>query len=147
MLPPMPFPRTRAGLGAGALLLLLGCDDRAWLSLHHVASFREVAAPAGHDLAQHPGAHLLQVGRGPGAWSALPGSRVVQAEESWPDDVASGGPVVLVAVRREEGLRLAARMARAGIQDVVLVSGGVAAWQAAARSEDEVQRHTMTMRE
>ena len=142
----MPIPWTRAGLAAGVLLLLLGCDDRAWLALHHVASFRAVDAPVGRALAEHRGAHLLQVGRGPGAWTPLPGSRVVEPAEPWPADVASGGPVVLVAVRPEEGFRLAARMARSGIEDVVVVSGGVAAWQATAglarRVEGEGQRQT-----
>jgi hypothetical protein len=150
-------------LAATALaLLIFACDGETWLAMNDVPSFREVEAPEGRALAAQTGSHLLQVGRGAGAWTPLPGAQLLEPDEGWPSGLEAGGPVVIVAREPAAGFRLAARMARAGIQDVVVVSGGLEAWQApegrarrvadeggpeaAAEEQDEIaatQRRTM----
>jgi hypothetical protein len=115
-------------LGMALGLVLLGCDGETWLSWRGVPSFREVDAHEGHALAAHPGARLVQLGRGPGAWAPLPGAQLFEAEETWPRELEGQGPVVIVAADPQAGFRLAARLARAGEPDVAVVAGGLEAW-------------------
>jgi len=104
------------------------------------ASFREIDAGQGRELVAREGAQVVQVGHAPLSLAVREGARVVEAGEPWPPDLAAG-PVVIVAAEPEEGYRLAARMARAGIQEVAVVAGGVEAWnreRALARSDTDV---------
>jgi hypothetical protein len=110
------------------LLLLLGCDGGGWASLVGAPSFREVSAAEGHALAKRAGAHLVQLGRSLAAPAPIPGAALVEAGGDWPEGLADGGPVVIVAADPEAAFRLAARMARAGIQGVAVVDGGIEAW-------------------
>jgi len=103
-------------------------------------SFREVDASEGRELMSRQGAQVIQVGHAALSVAQREGARVVEAGGAWPADLAPG-PVVIVAAEPEEGYRLAARMARAGIQEVVVVAGGVEAWnheRALARSDTDV---------
>jgi rhodanese-related sulfurtransferase len=111
-----------------SLGLLLGCDGGGWASLLDSPSFREVSAAEGHSLAQRTGAHVLQVGRSSQPPALLQGAFLVEVDGDWPAEANEGGPVVIVAAEPGAAFRLAARMARAGIQDVVVVDGGIEAW-------------------
>jgi len=115
-------------IGAGA-----GCGTGT-------TSFREVDAGQGRELAAREGAQVLQVGHAPLSSALREGARMVEAGGAWPRDLVAG-PVVIVAAEPAEGYRLAARMARAGIQEVVVVAGGVEAWnheRALARRDADV---------
>jgi rhodanese-related sulfurtransferase len=123
--------RLAAGIGIAASAAIgaaLGCDGGGWTSLHQVASFRSVDAAEGRALVARPNARLLQVGRAAGAASVLPGAELVELDADWPVDGKQAGPIVIVSSAPEAAMRLAARMARAGIQDVVVVDGGIEAW-------------------
>ncbi len=93
--------------------------------------FREVSAAEGHRLLQRPGVVLVQ------ALASRERGRPVQRAEpigedmSLPAGVADSAAVVVFAADPEAGVRLAARLARAGIQDISVVRGGVSAWLAA----------------
>ena len=114
-------------------LLALACDGGVWASVNHVASFREVPADEGLRLAAEPGAHLLQVGTARGG--PVSGAQLVEPDGPWPDVEAEAGPVVILAPDPKAGYRLAARMARSGIQGVVVVSDGLDAWRAQQESQ------------
>ncbi|MBW2235706.1 MAG: hypothetical protein JRG85_09930 [Deltaproteobacteria bacterium] len=101
-------------------LLALACDGGVWASVNHVASFREVP-------------DLLQVGTARGG--PVSGAQLVQPDGPWPDAAAEAGPVVILAPDPKAGYRLAARMARSGIQGVVVVSDGLDAWRAQQESQ------------
>jgi hypothetical protein len=118
---------------AALALLALACDGGIWASLNHVASFREVPAAEGLRLAAEPGAHLLQVGAVRGG--TVSGAQLIGPEGPWPDAAAEEGPVVILAPEPEAGYRLAARMARSGIQGVVVVSDGLDTWRALQESQ------------
>jgi rhodanese-related sulfurtransferase len=113
---------------AACVGLLLGCDGGGWASLLDAPTFREVSAAEGHALAERAGAHLVQVGRPALAGPPIPGAALLEAGGDWPADLDDGAPVVIVASDPEAAFRLAARMARAGIQDVAVVDGGIEAW-------------------
>jgi hypothetical protein len=117
-----------AGIGIVAIGVALGCDGGGWTSLNDVASFRRVDAAEGRALLGRPEARLLQVGRAERGHSVLPGASLVELDGDWPAELARGGPVVIVSSAPEAAFRLAARMARAGIQDVAVVDGGIEAW-------------------
>ena len=114
-------------------LLALACDGGVWASVNHVASFREVPADEGLRLAAEPGAHLLQVGTARGG--PVSGAQLVEPDGPWPDAAVDAGPVVILAPDPKAGYRLAARMARSGIQGVVVVSDGLDAWRAQQESQ------------
>ena len=117
---------------AALALLALACDGGTWASLNHVASFREVPAAEGRQLAAEPGAHVLQVGAARGG--PVSGAQLVEPDGPWPDSAAAG-PVVILAPDPKAGYRLAARMARSGIQGVVVVSDGLEAWRVQQESQ------------
>jgi len=66
-----------------------------------------------------------------------PAARVTVAELRTPDAAAEGDSVVILAKDPKAGYRLAARMARSGIQGVVVVSDGLDAWRAQQESQPE----------
>jgi len=120
---------------AALALVALACDGGTWASVNDVASFREVPAHEGLRLAAEPGAHLLQVGV---SWSGpVSGAQMVEPDGPWPDAAAEGDSVVILAKDPKAGYRLAARMARSGIQGVVVVSDGLDAWRAQQESQPE----------
>jgi len=103
------------------------------------ASFREVNALQARELAARAGAQVIQVGRGPVDLALPEGARVVEPGWEWPQEPGPG-PVVIVGAAPEAGYRLAGRMARAGIQGVAVVAGGLDAWnreRALARSDTD----------
>jgi hypothetical protein len=118
---------------AALALLALACDGGVWASVNQVASFREVPATEGLRLAAEPGAHLLQVGGAKGG--PVSGAQLVEPDGPWPDAAAEPGPVVILAPDPKASYRLAARMARAGIQGIVVVSDGLDAWRAQQESQ------------
>lgn len=112
-----------------ALLGLAACDAESWLALHETASFRTLAPAEARALIAHEGAQLIQVG--PNRHQATPaGAQRVSVDWVWPEELAQAPSVVILAEQPDADLRLAARMARAGIQGVVVVSGGLEAWNA-----------------
>jgi hypothetical protein len=146
--------RSAAGLGFASLglvagvagLAVLACDGSTWLSLHDVASFREVELDEARRIAARPDARVVQtVSRRGGR--AVPGAEIVLPEAGWPPQVTDEGPVVILAGDAQDGYRLAARLARSGIQDIAVYTGDIEAWReprseesdevAAARREEE----------
>ncbi len=128
--------RRRSLPAAVALALALACDGNGVLALREAPSFREVEAPEGRALAAQPGTHVLQAGstrRGPVA-----GAHLVEPDGVWPEEASDGAPVIILAPDDKAGYRLAARMARAGIEGIVLVSGGLEAWLAQDEETDEI---------
>ena len=80
------------------------------------------------------------------------GTELLGSRAPLPPELTGSETVVILAEDVDEGLRMAARLARAGIQEVAVIRGGVAAWQAArepaptdagpARSGDRVGKAT-----
>jgi len=141
--------RTRARLAAALpmlplLTMLAACDSGFALSQRDAPSFREVTAAEGRVLARGEDVRLLQVGREPRPLAARGAQRVPPGWQ-WPEELAEATAVVIVGARPDDGFRLAARMARAGIQGVVVVTGGLEAWNeapalAAAESDNTTMR-------
>jgi rhodanese-related sulfurtransferase len=121
----------RRRLGLLALLVLAVACEAGWLHERGLRVIREVDVGEGDRLLEDPDAILLQV-RGPG-WKGprLAGTEVLDASAPLPPGLADSRTVVVLAEDLGEGLRMAARLSRAGIQGVAVVKGGVAAWQAA----------------
>ncbi len=125
------------------LTVLAACDSGLAVSQRGAPSFGEVTAAEGRALARGEDARLLQVGRELRPLAARGAQRVPPGWE-WPDDLADAGAVVIVGARPDDGFRLAARMARAGIQGVVVVTGGLEAWnEAPALAAAEPDNTTM----
>jgi len=116
-------------LAAAALGVVLAACDPGWLHERGLRVIREVSAGEGMRLLEDPGTALIQV-RGD-AWTGVrvEGTALVAEQDPLPEQVA--GRVVVLAEGLDEGMRMAARLSRAGIRDVAVVRGGVAAWQAA----------------
>ena len=135
-----------AGVGFLASLALVACDGATWLSLHEVASFREVELEEARRLAAEPDAQVVQT-VSPRGGRAVPGAQIVLPNDGWPPEVTDRGPVVILAGDAEDGYRLAARLARSGIQGIAVYAGDIEAWRepqpgeseevAAARREEE----------
>jgi rhodanese-related sulfurtransferase len=123
--------RCNPGVLAAIALLLVACDA-GWLGERGLRVIREVSPREAARLLEAPGAVLLQV-RGPGATGVrVEGTAVIGASDPLPEGLAEPDPtVVILAEDREQGMALAARLARAGIQRVAVVNGGVEAWLAA----------------
>lgn len=124
--------RNRTARAAAALLAslaFLACDGSTWLHLHHVASFREVGLDEARHIAAEPHAHLLQTLSPRG--HAVPGAEVLGPgqEQAWAPSPQEDGPVVILAGDSKDAYRLAARLARAGIQDVAVYAGDLGAWR------------------
>ncbi len=122
--------RCSAGWLAALALVLAACDA-GWLHERGLRVIREVDVGGGARLLEDPTAVLLQV-RGPD-WRGprVEGTELVASREPLPAELAGASHVVILAEDVGEGLRMAARLSRAGIQRVAVVRGGVAAWQAA----------------
>ena len=129
MLAPMRTrPRPRAAAVTGFLLCAgVACDGASWLSLQRAPSFREVEVEEARRIAALPDALLVQPAPRSGA-VPVPGAAVVRADEEPPPRPAGSGPVVVLARESRDGYRLAARLARAGIQDVAVYAGDMSAW-------------------
>ncbi len=122
-------PRRRIAL----LLALFGAacgleDSRSALD---GPRFREVSAAEGHRLLQRSGVVLVQAIASQERGRPVKRAKPIAEDMSLPTGVADSSAVVVFAADPEGGLRLAARLARIGIQDVFVVRGGVAAWLAA----------------
>lgn len=113
-----------AVLSAGAGLA--ACNRGAWLDALGVTSFEELGA--GEAQARlDAGARLVQIGAPP---DALPDAELLPPGAPVPAGwLAAPRPVVVVASDPREGRAFAARLARAGIQGVVVVDGGLPAWE------------------
>ena len=122
-------PRRRIAL----LLALFGaaCGLEDSRSALHGPRFREVSAAEGHRLLQRSGVVLVQAIASQERGRPVQRAEPIAEDMSLPTGVADSSAVVVFAADPEGGLRLAARLARIGIQDVFVVRGGVAAWLAA----------------
>lgn len=108
-------------------LAVLACDGTMWLSVHQVAHFREVELEEARRIAAQPAARVFQtVSRRGGR--AVPGAEIVLPDQGWSPEVQSHSPVVILAGDAEDGYRLAARLARSGIQGVAVYAGNIEAW-------------------
>lgn len=126
------MPLRAPTLLALAALLLCACPPAG------TPSFQEVSAADGRRLLADPATVLVRLGA---AWPS--GERrevaLVDARAPLPPEAASGGPVLVLADDPAEALRLAARLARDGIEDVAVVRGGAAAWDALATRAGETR--------
>jgi len=117
-------------IALGAAAAASGCDFRARsaqaLGRLGVPSFREVDPQQARD-AVRGGALLLQArGEAAPARNAA-GARLVASDQPL-DEALAGHRIVVLAEQPELGLRLGARLARAGATDVAVVPGGLPAW-------------------
>lgn len=97
-------------------------------------SFREVDPEAAWRLvSDNPRAVLVQADEPSPGTRPEPGALTLAAAKPLPDAVIQAESVVVVlAYERRAGRRLGARLARAGVAQVVVVRGGIPAWRAAA---------------
>ncbi len=132
MLRRMRIARAHTAPLATLALLATACwigDSRSVLGAR---SFREVSATEGRRLLERPGAVLVQplVTQKPGR--IVRGAERIREGAPLPLPVdGAAAPVVVVAADVDAGFRAAARLARAGIEEVAVVRGGVAAWETA----------------
>lgn len=122
-----------------AALALCACAcDAGWYQDHGLRVIREVSVREGARLLEDPAALLLQV-RGPGrAGVRVEGTALLAARDPLPERL--GGPtpaVVILAEDLREGMAMAARLSRAGVREVAVVRGGVAAWLAAQQHSED----------
>jgi hypothetical protein len=133
MLPPMSRPALLA-LALGAACAAGGCDfasAEAWLGR---PSFREVDAGQARRLVEERGALLIQA-RGEGQpGHRMVGARMLAPGEPLAEELA-GHRIVVVSEEPDLGLRLGARLARAGMRDVTVVPGGLPVWNVEKREE------------
>jgi rhodanese-related sulfurtransferase len=135
MIPPM-LARPRHHLTAAGAALV-GVLAAAWLATGRPADadrphFREVSAPEGARLLATPGAVLVEVltplhGVRGVARSTLAFADGPLPPALWPEGRPAAS-AVLLASEPAAGYRMAARLARAGIERVVVVRGGIEAW-------------------
>jgi rhodanese-related sulfurtransferase len=122
-------------------LASVGCDagsgDREGWGLPGMRVIREVSAGEGLRLLEDAETVLVQVREPSRRSHRVAGTEIVNALDPLPIQVTeSSATVVILAEDASEGMRVAARLSRAGIQDVAIVRGGIAAWEAARRSGD-----------
>jgi hypothetical protein len=121
-------------LALGAASASAACDLPSALAALGRPSFREIDAQRARSLVRDDGALLLQArGEVPPA-HRVRGARMVAPEEPLAED-ATGRSIVIVAEEAELGLRLGARLARAGLTGVTVVPGGLPAWDDEDREE------------
>ena len=121
--------RRAAWLAPVAAALLLGaCDAGDLLRWSGVRSFRTVSASEGRRLCARSDARLV-LALTPRGGAQVADAQGVGPDQALPGDLPIAAPVVVLAREPEDGYRLAARLARAGIQNVALVEGGVTAWE------------------
>ncbi len=122
--------------GVIAALALLACAcDAGWLQGHGLRVIREVSVREGARLLEDPAALLLQV-RSQGSSVRVEGTALLAARDPLPEGLIAPAPaVVILAEDLREGMAMAARLSRAGVRDVAVVRGGVAAWLAAPRGD------------
>jgi hypothetical protein len=133
MLPRMSRPALFA-LALGAAAAGAACDAPRGLAALGRPSFREVDAQRGRDLVREGGALLLQARGDAQPAHRVRGARMVAPGEPLAED-AAGRRIVIVAEEPDLGLRLGARLARAGLTGVTVVSGGLPAWDDDYREE------------
>jgi rhodanese-related sulfurtransferase len=122
-------------LGSGDPSSGAGSSD-GW-GLAGIRLIREVSAGEGLRLLEDPETVLVQVREPTRRTNRVAGTEIVSARDPLPSHVTeSSATVVILAEDASEGMRVAARLSRAGIRDVAIVRGGVAAWEAARRSGD-----------
>ena len=123
---------------AAALALgfaLAGCDTVLRPGDADLHLIREVSAGDGMRLLADPETVLVQVLEPKRTAGRVAGTQIVSARDPIPSHIAeTSATVVILAEDAREGLRVAARLVRIGIQDVAIVRGGVAAWEAARRA-------------
>jgi hypothetical protein len=126
MLPRMSRPALLA-LALGAVSAGSGCDVGGALAALGKPTFREVDARQARDWVREGDALLVQA-RGTGQPAhRLRGARMMAPGEALAED-AKGRRIVIVAEEADLGLSLGARLARAGVTGVAVVSGGLPAW-------------------
>jgi hypothetical protein len=128
----------RLAIGIGGAAALLGCDaaDAASsaLAVFGRPTFREVDAGDARRWLEHGDALLLQA-----QGDVPPARRVAGAELVAADGPLAESPaerrIVIVSEEPELGLRLGARLARAGRTHVAVVSGGLPRWETGSAEE------------
>lgn len=113
---------------------VLACEPTGWLRGVGAHVIREVSAPEGMRLIAAPEVVLVQVRSAGDTAGRVAGTEILGTLDPVPERIARGAAVVILAESTEEGLRAAARLVRAGIEDVSVVRGGVSAWEAATRA-------------
>lgn len=117
-------------------LAIVACDGATWLSVHDVAHFREVKLEEARRIAAQPEARVFQtVARRGGR--AVPGAEIVLPGQGWSPEVQGDNPVVILAGDTKDGYRLAARLARSGIQGVAVYAGDIESWWEPQPGESE----------
>lgn len=128
--------RVRAGAAFLASLAVLACDGSIWLAAHEVPHFREVELEEARRIAAEPEARVFQTVSHRGG-RAVPGAEIVLPDQGWSPEVQSHSPVVILAGDAEDGYRLAARLARSGIQGVAVYAGTIESWWEPQPGESE----------
>ena len=113
-------------LALGAASAAAGCDVGSALAAVGRPSFREIDSQQARSLVAG-GALLLQARGEAQPGHRVPGARMVAPGEPLADEEA-GRRIVIVAEESDLGLRLGARLARAGATGVTVVPGGLPAW-------------------
>jgi rhodanese-related sulfurtransferase len=121
------IPDLRRAFWIVAALALTACDAASWLPRHGARVIREVSVGEGYRLLEDPETLLVQL-------PAAANRPAPTGAEAWLPELdpsaADSATVVVLAESPEEALGAASRLARAGIQRIAVVRGGVAAWQA-----------------
>ena len=115
----------RLGIPAVLCAALLACHADTWPATGDAASFREMDPAQARRLADAGGAQVVQVG--PTRHQVAP-TGALRVETNWVPPAGASGAWILLAEQPEAALRVAARLARAGIQGIVVVVGGLEAW-------------------
>lgn len=137
-----PWPPLIAALALASGGCDTGTGDRVGWVVPGMRVIREVSAGEGLRLLEDPETILVQVREPTRSSHRVAGTEIVGARDPLPSFVTgSSATVVILAEDASEGMRVAARLARAGIQGVAIVRGGVAAWEAARRSDDPIQEN------
>ena len=123
----------RRVLAVAALAIPLAACEAGWLHERGLRVIREVSASEGARLLEDPAAVLIQVRGEDWTGVRVEGTALVAEHDPLPEGLE--GRVVVLAEDLDQGMGMAARLSRAGIQDVSVVRGGVAAWQAARPSQ------------
>ena len=106
------------------LLLLIGCDQAWWLSRMGIPSIREVPVERVQEWAPRGNLHFVQVRSPEDRAPHLAQALLLGPDETIPSALAGTRDWVMVlASEHEAALRLAARLARAGLPRVAVVTG------------------------
>lgn len=132
-MPRMSRPSLLA-LALAAASAAAGCDLGTALAAVGHPSFRELEAGEGRAVAARDDVLLVQA-RGEGQPAhRVRGARMLAPEEPLAEALGASR-ILIVSEQPELGFRLAARLSRAGATGVMVVSGGLPAWDEKTREE------------